>query len=634
MRLRRCLLVAAVAALAGTACAQPRMKARRPPAPAERAKAAATPVERSTETARNVAVFLIVHPDNDAAALATILESEPRLKLTLILPAGYFDAVRHQEAASRFKVLQSSRQVEIALSLENEPILPLIADFSFAGQAARRWDIDFSWPEDVAAQVARGSGAYQRRWAALPSGLYPPYGSGSEKVIDVLRRFRLDWVLLSPADVWGVKFFGGTAVLTPPALPLGDETQPAAKTAEEMAREVLSRPYSLVDAGLWPSPDHEIRFVRALAAAAGTTPFETGAAFVGQLKNELALPAGEDPFDRDFSPWVRSPLQKRAWQALADARKVIENYKNSGRANLTRLDAAIEEICVAESGPFLLSLGSPQGGTALGQRNFLATIASIYRLAGVPVPSHLNGWFAVRSVQRHATSVPTDNDRPFFVEGPQRLIWSDPKGDDNGPGTYSYPAGAGPKGLFDLREFSISWTHTHVTISIETAEAADSGAPLLPAADVYIDVNRIAGAGASSLLGQRGEGSVQPDAAWEYVATLTPQSATLFQGLPNGERIIETQPARRSDRAFIATFPRSALRGDPEQWRLTVALGATEASRRDGPPAFLPITPVATPKSFGGAAGPRPAPRYIDVLAPSASDYDAGSARLPYVEAE
>ncbi len=36
--------------------------------------------------------------------------------------------------------------------------------------------------------------------------------------------------------------------------------------------------------------------------------------------------------------------QRLAWVALSNARDVVEDYKNSGRANLKRLDAALEEM--------------------------------------------------------------------------------------------------------------------------------------------------------------------------------------------------------------------------------------------------------------------------------------------------
>lgn len=626
-------------------CAPEKMSPRRPSSlpsagssGTPEATPAATPsLEVSPELARKHAVFLILHPDDNASALATALEAEPRLRLTIVIPTGYFDTENHQLAASRFRVLQSSRQIEIALSLANEPNLPLIADLATAGPDVAKWGFPFEWPEDAAAQVARGSGSYQKRWGALPSGFYPPFGSASEKIIDVLRRFRLNWVLVKPSDTWGVKFFGGTAVIVPPAGPSFDETQPAAAAAEAAALAASTQPFTVIDAADWPTAEHEILFVRALAKRARTTEFETAQTFVPLLHKEYALPDGHDPFSQDFSAWIRSPFQKRAWQALSDARRVIETYKNSGHADLARLDAATEEICNAEAGSFLLALGTPAGAPALAQRNFLATIANVYRLCGVAVPNNLNTWFADRTAHKVATFA-TEDDRPFFVEGNQRLSWNDPKNDDNGAGTLTYPLGA-PKGTFDLRQVSLSWTPTDVTVSIETAERTPETAPVQPAADVYIDVNRISEAGTTALIRQRGKGLLENDAAWEFAVSLTQKIAVLYQGLPGGERVMSVVPGGKSQAGFSATFPRTLLRGDPRKWRISVGVGAVEPGPRDEPPSFIAVLPGSSPKAFGGALGAAQPPKYIDILAPTTAmqverlkRYQTGTASIPYAE--
>ena len=68
------------------------------------------------------------------------------------------------------------------------------------------------------------------------------------------------------------------------------------------------------------------------------------------LGDENQLPKEAKPLQNDYSRWVSTPMQKKVWQALADAREVVDKYKNSGRANLQRLDAATEEMATAESG--------------------------------------------------------------------------------------------------------------------------------------------------------------------------------------------------------------------------------------------------------------------------------------------
>ncbi|MBV9080588.1 MAG: hypothetical protein JO102_05655 [Elusimicrobia bacterium] len=627
----------------------PRPASARPSATSAPSAAAAPspspmPTPEPRKGPKRIGLFYMPHPSGDAAGLATILEQNKDLKVTLLFPTGYFDGEPRHTILSRFRVLQSSKQIEIGLTLDNEPALPLLADLKKAGGDVDKWGFPFAWPEDVAAQVARATGRYQKRWGQAPSGLCPPYGAASDAVIQVLRRFRLSWVLGRAGDPWGVRFFGGTAYLVPEIFLPPDERMSGEAQARAAADAAFARPYTFVDGGLFPEAKLEKEFFQALAKAHQADPaatFVTGEELANGLRDELKFPEHADPFSQDLSGWVASPLQKRAWQALSEARQVVETYKNSGRANLNRLDAAIEEMCVAESGGFLLSLAQEQEGTTLAERNFLATIANVYRLAGVAVPENLNTWFADRSLHR-TSARSAENDRPFFVEGAQSLTWNDPKGDDNGQGQFTYPADRFPKGAFDLREVTVSWTETDVRFSVGVADpSALQSASVQPLADIYIDLNRLPDAGSTSLLSRRGNGQVERDAAWEYAVSVCPGGAALYQALPSGERLTVSQPASVSGGQFSATFPRRILRGDPRRWRLTVGLGGALPPQRGETPQAIPIEPTAGPRSFGGAPGPRQPPFYLDLLAPSSEiqagrlrNYDSGVSILPFVEAD
>jgi len=321
----------------------------------------------------------------------------------------------------------------------------------------------------------------------------------------------------------------------------------------------------------------------------------------------------------------------------------VENYKNSGRANLNRLDAAIEEICTAESGPFLLALADTQNPPTFGQRNFLATLANVYRLAGVPVPENASTWFADRSMHRATTGRTTDNDRPFFVEGPQSLTWNDPKGDDNGDGSFVYPVGSYAKGSFDLRDVTISWTDSDVTFSASVAEMSVAGAnAVAPMTDIYVDVNRLTGAGSTAVLARRGQAVIEQEAAWEYAVVLTPKTVALYQGLPGGEqRLLLVKAADVTSSGFSGTFSRKTLRGEPRQWRITAAAGGARVGSRDDAPLPIAVQSTATQDAFGGAPGPRTPPRYLDLLTSSAETqgarlkaYATGTVILPHVEAD
>src|SRR5581483_8289142 len=102
--------------------------------------------------------------------------------------------------------------------------------------------------------------------------------------------------------------------------------------------------------------------------------------------------------------------------------------------------------------------------------------------------------------------------------------------DDNGAGAYVYPVGPYPKGMFDLRTVNIQWSEDTVDISISVDEDfSKSKLPIIPMADLYIDVNRLPDAGETSGLPRRGNLNVEREAAWEYAVSLSPLKAVLYQ---------------------------------------------------------------------------------------------------------
>ncbi len=573
------------------------------------------------------------------------------LHLTLIFPAHYFDDASRRALLSQFAVLQSSKQIEIALALENEPMLPLLGNLQIAGEKVAKWGFNFAWPEDIAAQIARGSGKYQKRFSALPTGFYPPHQSLSEDVVETLKRFRMNWVMGRPSENWGIRFYGGIALLVPPKAPVIDEMTVGGRSwAEHTAAWAMEHPFVLINTESLEDPKTDQYFLEYLAKGlAKHTELATSTAqlFVEPLRDEFELAKSADPFANDYGPWVSLPQQKRAWAALADARKVIDTYQRSGHAKLQRLDAAIEEMCTAESGEFLLNIGSDDPNTnntgekPSGERNFLATLANIYRLCETPVPTNLNTWFAARSWQK-TTARPQQSDEPFFEEGAQNIAWNDPKGDDNGNGKYVYPVGAYPKGMFDLRQVSVSWDESDITLRVNVAENfSNNPTNIVPLLDFYIDVNRLTDAGSTNALRRRGNTLLMREAAWEYSVALSANCAALYQAIPGSNpRLLSLKSVTSHGNTFSISFPRTLLRGDPKRWRVSAGLLGTENTKRQEEP--LPVSVLVNPteRNFGGGASGQVTP-FIDLLDPTIEDQtnriDAGQAgplNLPYVESQ
>ena len=640
--------------LSATACTpelKPRPHVARPPSPAQKPvvttapklvpSTAAVVAPTSVNIAGSVAPVVRLSSATNLDRLDTVLEATPSLRLTVVFPAHYFDDARLGPAVKRMAALQQAGRVEVALSLDNEPILPLLGNIHLAAET-QRWRTGFAWPDDIGHQMASGSAAYQRRWAQLPSGLYPPYQAVSNDVMESSKRFRLNWVLGAPHGAPGVRFFGATALIVPPLSTADWTTESGMAAAVE---SLVTQPFSFVDMSGASSSAQTILIERmdAFAAKHPDKTLTTLAVFVSNLKEEYALPANADPMTHDFTAWVATPVQHRAWIALGDARAAIERYKNSGHANLQHLDAAMEEMGNAESGPFLLALGTDQVDTD-DERNFVATIGAIHRLAENPVPGYLSSLFSDRSLQRASPSRTAENDRPFFVSGDHQLTWNDPAGDDNGAGKVTYPEGHYPKGLFDLRSAALDWSDEQVTFTFGfVAGVPTPPTTVVPLVDVYVDINRLPGAGSVSLLPHRGDVYVERDAAWEYALAVSPAGGALYQSVGGGaSRLLKLLPVERHGAQFQVSVPRSVVRGEPASWRLSVAVGGPDVRRPGEEPAPVTILPTAADRHFGGATPGRPAMTFVDVLAASAAEQDerlgmnesGRRVTLPYLEAQ
>lgn len=564
-------------------------------------------------------LFYVVHSEGDPEKLVEFLEATPNFHPTLIFPAGYFSSEQSTATISRFKTLRNSGQIEIALTLSNQPILPLIADLTNEAKKAAGWKVNFSWPADVGGQIARGSGMHQKRWGVLPSGFYPPYLSLSATAADLVKQFRFDWVLAKPGTEPGAAYVGSTAFIVP-ILAQGD-------TDDEIVDQAMAARLSLVDSNNFETPRREVEFLKLLAqkSAGWSTPIEWTLAktWATEISKDDLLPSNASIYEKDYSAWVASDRQRLAWMALADARDVIETYKNSGRANLKRLDAALEEMYTAEAGDFLLSLGQSKFVSTLSERSFLATLANVYRLTGVEVPSGLNVWFSTARWKKTAASSTTEGAGPFYVDGPDSMKWNDASGDEGGEKSVVYPVGKYPAGSFDLRSFSVDSVDTDVRFSVTFGGTLNSNTHLvLPLVDVYVDVNRLSGAGSQDVLPGRRGGQVSRDAAWEYAIAFSPLGAALYQAVPGGSPRMINSKAVSTDAGgnkVMVSFPKSLLRGSPKQWRLTVGLSGSESRKIGQDFVSVPVLENAGDRNFGGA-GVAASVSYVDLLAETTNE--------------
>lgn len=530
---------------------------------------------------------LIVHvkTTEELESLASRVVSRPALHLVLDLPGSFFrPSLMASHPSPVLKQAVEKGSLEVALSLPGEPILPLILDSDIAKHSPT--PPRFSWPEDIRIQVAEAIGRYQRYFGRSPQGLVLPGGVYSKGALAELERFKFDWVLAASSSSWTWFRVGALAVVRP--------------RRGSFAEVDLAQPQVFaVEASTWSSLDDF------LVQHSSIQPL--GLSEWMQMVPPSSFAASEP---EDYSSWIGAPDQNAAWDALEKAREAVRNYQDSGRAELSRLDAALHEVRALESREYF-------EGNKDSRREFVATLSTIYRLIGMSPPGELGRLFSGLESQ-----VPGQT-AAHFSSGPDWLRWTDEVGDDHGPGYYVYPSTGYPSGSWDIKDFEVRWDTTSVRMSFGFVSLSSNpwSAPAgfsLPAVDVYIDLNHMLGAGAEVLLPGRGA-RLAPEDGWEYALCVTGWGAFLYRsnsGLEFSKMGIWTVSVSTETGRFSVELPRSLLRGNPMNWGYAVGVSPKGRSKPSDPFDLMPIRMDAGPEAFGGVrAGTSPS-SFVDIIVP------------------
>lgn len=577
--------------------------------------------------------------NTDVLGAAQYLAERPGMKVTALFPEHFFgDDEKSKRAKALFQTLVSSKQVEVVLTLPEQPVLPLVMDTANArvsSPTVTALPPPFAWPEDVVEQISLARDGYRRRWRVPPTGMKLPWGVVLGPEFPLIAKFKIGWTLLSssgpaPSLIEGFK----VPVLRPGLFP-----SLAAARKEWFASQAQA--VLLASGTVGPIQMAAVEELGAFELLAGSTGSWDWAFLSDVVKDGLLALGREKAPPVDFSPWIGDEEENRAWELLGIARRSVNEYQNSGSANLKSLDLAKRTIHSAESGTFFDHFGTERdaGHSDDVRRDFTATLAQVYQILGQSAPPEIRQGFSRKG------SVIVGGEEPVgvFERDGSILRWRDALHDDRGPGDYFYPTGPQfPAGAWDLLRFEIRPKETELTFVFDFAALANPGhSPSgfsLPLVDLYIDINQSPGAGAQEFLSGR-PGMAEAADAWEYALSADGWGARFFQYVPGqGPRSVAIfTVVKSSDTAFEVTVPRRYFRGDPDSWGYAVAVMGRSAS---GAPMAVKEEPG--PDNFGGSVAGREAPPYIDLLVPEGQSqrrilgaYKSGQdITLPFVRAE
>lgn len=209
----------------------------------------------------------------------------------------------------------------------------------------------------------------------------------------------------------------------------------------------------------------------------------------------------------------------------------------------------------------------------------------------------------------------------------QTVSFKDPAGDDDGPGTYTYPTDAVyTRGSFDLTGFTLKTngakTDVAVTVGSNLADPWSMGGGFATQmVFIFIDKDHEAGKGyTKSLAGLNFEFS--PESAWEKVIILSPQAPARVKnevetkaGQMQNDVIIPSR-TRGAGRSITGTIDTAALgEGDPSTWAYQVVMQSNEGFPAGTDLLTRKVNEYEGQHRFGGGNDGECDPHVIDLLA-------------------
>ena len=228
------------------------------------------------------------------------------------------------------------------------------------------------------------------------------------------------------------------------------------------------------------------------------------------------------------------------------------------------------------------------------------------------------------------------------------ISFKDPVGDDNGPGSYTYPTDeAYAKGSFDLTEFAVTTKGDRVNFAVTVNSPLKDPWGLRSGFSVqmvfiFIQTDNRQGIGFVDTVPGLNVKFDSAD-AWDKLVILSPQPAVRVESEieqkvepAQSSSIIVPDRARGKDRTISASVDLAQLGGgDPSKWGYQVVVQSNEGYPEDRDLLTRRVNEVEERHRFGGGTNDDCDPHAIDILAGkgagAAGEVDAQRAMLKYI---
>jgi hypothetical protein len=216
------------------------------------------------------------------------------------------------------------------------------------------------------------------------------------------------------------------------------------------------------------------------------------------------------------------------------------------------------------------------------------------------------------------------------------FTFPDPVGDDNGPGTYTYPTDAVYKpGSFDITEFQVvpSGDTVEFRVSVNTRIEDPWDSPAwggngfsVQMVFIHIDTDHLKGAGVRDGLPGTNVRFAE-DEAWDRAVIISPQGATRVNSEIDSkcpqwkDKIIVPRVTRASGRTLIAVVDTAALGGPPkDSWGYQVLMQSNEGFPGKTDLLTRKVNEFEGQHRFGGGTDYDNDPHVLDIIVPPGGD--------------
>lgn len=504
------------------------------------------------------------------------LSSRPDFHLTIAVSSAT------QAGLSMLKSLVSKGQVETAMRLSGDPVLPVLFYPNNPGVKWKNRNEAAQWsdrPDEMVSRLSTARDKHVRFFREQPAGWAPEAGGIIPDMLPAVKALGIKWTASGPVSYSsacaGVSASGEIQIVpfaladSSSSFDCQESTGPCFLALDETLGKKSGTRDLLISlaSGTASSRAGWLTVSEAIAASSGSP-----------CSVETATAAVLSPWTGDYSPWAGSPEQYAALTNLNKTRQALDSYITSGQAGPRTVKILSEEFMDMESGSrFMRLAGTSPEDAGEAELEFQSGLSGIYRQIGKPIPASIFRPLAEVAASETAS---VSSARPVMQSGPSWITIQNPDKQLIIPRqAASLPQGADPSKIWKLNSISLNWDDNSLKIMIRPAQTDNAGnAPggfshIL--ADIYMDMNHRQGSGISSFLSGR-KARTSPEDAWEYAVVIHGWKASLFKASPRGPVLTGSFMPRLdpSSGEISVEIPREKIKGNPLLWGYVAAVMA------------------------------------------------------------